>query len=606
MIIALLAFFGGALTILSPCILPVLPFVFARTDRSFLRNTAPLLVGMAVTFAALGTLAAVGGAWTVRVNDYGRYISMILLALTGLALLSETLADRMTRPIVALGNRLVLARRPADNGGVLGSLVLGIATGFLWAPCAGPILGLILTGAAINGPSTQTTVLLFAYAAGAILSLALATVVGGQVLAAMRRSLGIGEWIRRGLGAAVLVSVAAIALGWDTGALTRFSLASTNRIEQSLMDRIHPNGAAGENLAATAVAAKEATANPGGAMTGAMMGGAMMSSNAHPGAAPIEGDLPPLTGAAAWLNSPQLSAESLRGKVVVIDFWTYSCINCLRALPYVKSWYDKYKDHGLVVLGVHSPEFAFEKSESNVKRAVHDLGIVYPVALDNNYAIWQAFNNQYWPAHYFIDRMGKIRGHHFGEGNYDESEELIRRLLEEAGAHELPVETAGVANTGVQAAPDEKNVASPETYIGYDRAKNFLSPGGFAHDRAMSYMAPVNLQLNEWALSGEWQVDPEKAVSTASGGKISFRFHARDLHLVLGPGSGGKPVRFRVTVDGKDPGSDHGVDVDASGVGAAKEQRLYQLLRQSGVIRDRTFTIEFLDPGIQAYSFTFG
>src|SRR5215469_15039023 len=283
MIIASLAFFGGALTILSPCILPVLPFVFARTDRSFLRNTAPLLVGMAMTFAALGTLAAVGGAWAVRVNNYGRYISMILLALTGLALLSETLADRMTRPIVALGNRLVLARRPADNGGVLGSLVLGIAIGFLWAPCAGPILGLILTGAAINGPSTQTTVLLFAYAAGAILSLTLATVVGGQVLAAMRHSLGIGEWIRRGLGAAVLLSIAAIALGWDTGALTRLSLASTNRIEQSLMDRIHPTGTAGENLAATAVASEKATANPGGAMTGTMKGGgAMMSGNAHP------------------------------------------------------------------------------------------------------------------------------------------------------------------------------------------------------------------------------------------------------------------------------------------------------------------------------------
>src|SRR5262252_1022635 len=220
MIIALLAFFGGALTILSPCILPVLPFVFARTDRSFLRNTAPLLVGMAVTFAALGTLAAVGGAWAVRVYDYGRYISMILLALTGLALLSQTMADRMTRPIVALGNRLVLARRPEDHSGVLGSLVLGIATGFLWAPCAGPILGLILTGAAINGPSTQTTVLLFAYAAGAIVSLAIATLAGGRLFALLKKSLGAGEWVRRGLGVAVLVAVVAIALGWDTGLLT--------------------------------------------------------------------------------------------------------------------------------------------------------------------------------------------------------------------------------------------------------------------------------------------------------------------------------------------------------------------------------------------------
>jgi thiol-disulfide isomerase/thioredoxin len=345
----------------------------------------------------------------------------------------------------------------------------------------------------------------------------------------------------------------------------------------------------------------------GGAMTGgAMKGGAMMSNTAHAGGPPVEGDFPPLTGAVSWLNSAPLTPESLKGKVVLIDFWTYSCINCLRALPYITSWYEKYKGDGLVVLGIHSPEFAFEKNESNVKRAVRDLGIKYPVALDNNYAIWQSFNNQYWPAHYFIDAKGHIRGHHFGEGNYDESEELIRQLLSEAGAHDLPPAVSNIRKDGVQASADEKHVASPETYIGYERAQHFVSSGGFGRGETKSYSVPDSLNLNDWGLSGSWRVDAEKAVSLGVGAKIVFRFHARDLHLVLGPGADGKPVRFRVTVDGQEPGVSHGVDIDSSGAGVARDQRLYQLIRQSGDIRDRTFTIEFLDPGIQAYSFTFG
>jgi thiol-disulfide isomerase/thioredoxin len=332
----------------------------------------------------------------------------------------------------------------------------------------------------------------------------------------------------------------------------------------------------------------------------------MMSNKAHAGGPPIEGDFPSLAGAVSWLNSAPLMPEALRGKVVLIDFWTYSCINCLRALPYITTWYEKYKGNGLVVLGIHSPEFAFEKNESNVKRAVRDLGIKYPVALDNNYAIWQSFNNQYWPAHYFIDAKGQIRGHHFGEGNYDESEELIRQLLSEAGAHDLPPAVSDVRKEGVQASADEKHVGSPETYIGYERAQHFVSPEGFGKGETRTYSVPGNLNTNEWGLSGSWRVDPDKAVSIAAGGKIVFRFHARDLHLVLGPGIDGKPVRFRVTIDGQEPGASHGVDIDSSGSGVARDQRLYQLVRQSGDIRDRTFTIEFLDAGILAYSFTFG
>jgi cytochrome c biogenesis protein CcdA len=298
MIIAILAFLGGALTILSPCILPVLPFVFARTGQSFMRSTAPLLTGMALAFSAIATLAAVGGAWAVRINDYGRVLALVLLAVSGFALLSEHVAAWMTRPLAALGNRLLSAGGTATSGGIFSSFVLGIATGFLWAPCAGPILGLILTGAAINGPNAETTLLLFAYALGGIASLAVATLAGSRVFAALKHSFGAAEWLRRGLGVAVIIAVVAIALGWDTGVLTRLSLTSTNRIEQSLIDVIHPD--------ATAQAGRGAIIG-GETTSGAITGGAMMSNKAASSAPPMEGELPALDGAVAWLNSSPLN-----------------------------------------------------------------------------------------------------------------------------------------------------------------------------------------------------------------------------------------------------------------------------------------------------------
>jgi cytochrome c biogenesis protein CcdA/thiol-disulfide isomerase/thioredoxin len=591
MLLAVLAFLGGALTILSPCILPVLPFVFARQDRSFVRGTLPLLAGMAVTFALIATLAAVGGAWAVRVNSYGRLLALLLLAAFGVALLSTRVADLLARPFVALGNRLLARSTQGDSA--LPSAILGVATGFLWAPCAGPILGLILTGAAIRGPSAQTTLLLLAYALGAIASLALATFAGARIFQAFKSSLGSAEWLRRALGVAVLAGVVAIAAGWDTGLLTRLSFASTNRLEQSLLAAVHAPAAAAPSAGGAAMQ---------GSMTGTMTGS---MSGAAASAPPVEGELPSLSGAVAWLNSAPLTPQQLRGKVVLVDFWTYSCINCLRTLPYLKSWYQRYRDHGFVIIGVHSPEFAFEKDEANVRRAVHELGIEYPVAIDNDYAIWRAFNNQYWPAHYFIDATGHIRGHHFGEGSYEESEQLIRTLLEEAGAGALPPAGGAQATQGIEVAPDEVDVASPETYVGYDRAQNFVSSIALVHDQPANYQVPSALALNQWSLGGPWTVGPEFALGGA-GARIVFRFHARDLHLVLGPAADGKPVRFRVTIDGREPGPDHGADVDAHGEGTVGEQRLYQLIRQSGAIGDRTVSIEFLDAGARAYSFTFG
>jgi cytochrome c biogenesis protein CcdA/thiol-disulfide isomerase/thioredoxin len=620
MLLFALAYIGGVLTIASPCVLPVLPFVFARADQPFLRRGLPMLLGMGLTFAVVATLAAVGGGWAVQANEYGRYIAIALLAFFGVTLLFPEISDRLTRPLVALGGRLSESADRKENGSVWPSLLLGIATGLLWAPCAGPVLGLILTGAALQGANVQTTFLLLAYAAGAATSLALALLIGGRVFAAMKRSLGAGEWVRRGRGAAVLVAVVAIFFGADTGFLTQISLANTASLEQSLVDRIHPApGKDGAQPSSSVV-----TPEGGGAMMSANPA-MMMSANAPtmamngnpaaamkaveapaPNALPVEGSLPSLSGAVQWLNSPPLTPEQLKGKVVLVDFWTYSCINCLRSIPYVRAWADKYRDQGLVVIGVHAPEFAFEKNIYNVNQAVAKLKIDYPVAIDNDYAIWRAFKNEYWPADYFIDANGKIRHHFFGEGDYAESEKVIQQLLAEAGKGNVPADMVTVSATGAEAASDRADVKSPETYIGFSRAENFASPGGAVGDTPHDYATGDLKQLNDWGLSGEWTVGGQSASLNKTDGAISFRFHARDLHLVLGPNADGKPVRFRVTIDGAKPGESHGADVNADGEGMVTDHRLYQLVRQSGPVMDRTFTIQFLDPDVQAYAFTFG
>jgi thiol-disulfide isomerase/thioredoxin len=320
---------------------------------------------------------------------------------------------------------------------------------------------------------------------------------------------------------------------------------------------------------------------------------------------PIEGPAPSFGGAVDWLNSPPLTIAALKGKVVLVDFWTYSCINCLRTLPYVKAWAAKYRDHGLVVIGVHTPEFAFEKDVGNVRSAVARLGVDYPVAIDNNYAVWQAFNNRFWPAHYFIDANGNIRHHHFGEGSYDEAERIIQRLLADAGNRNVPGGIVAVNADGALAAADQADNKSPETYLGYGRGANFVSPGGPAVDQSRAYQ-PGSPALNQWGFSGTWTIGKESSVLGQPGGGITYRFHARDVHLVLGPSADGKPVRFKVTVDGKPLGQDHGTDTDADGNGVVTAQRLYQVVRQSGPVADRTFEITFLDPGVHAYTFTFG
>ena len=580
-----LVYLGGILTILSPCILPVLPFVFARSDQPFRRSGLPLLAGMAATFALVASLAAVGGAWAVRANQYGRIAALILFAVFGLTLLFSSLAERLARPLVRLGGRL--SGGSEAGGGAGRSFVLGIATGLLWTPCAGPILGLILTGAALSGASARTAILLLAYAAGAATSLTLALLAGGRVFRAMKRSLGAEIWVRRILGVAVLAGVAAVAFGLDRGVLTRLSLAGTSNLEQRLVE--------------IAVPVKQQDQAMKSDDKPAMM---MMAAGSDSADVPLT--LPDLSGATEWINSPALTPASLRGKVVVIDFWTYSCINCLRSLPTIQAWNEKYKESGLVIIGVHTPEFPFEKDEANVRRAVRELGIDYPVAMDNDYRLWRAFHNRFWPAHYFIDTTGRVRYHHFGEGDYEQSEAWIRSLLEERN-HQKPPELAVKRSaTGAEASSEAVNVQSPETYIGYIRAKNFVSPGGFNEDAPQLYRAPARLELNDWALQGRWLDESQIATLLSAQGGLVYRFHARDLHLVLGPTSAGKPVRFRVTLDGKPPGADHGEDCGADGVGTVTDSRLYQLIRQKSGVQDRLFRIEFLAPGVQAFAFTFG
>jgi len=392
----------------------------------------------------------------------------------------------------------------------------------------------------------------------------------------MKHSLSVQVWIRCVLGVAAVLGVAVIATGLKTS-FPRFSFIDTVRAQEHLIGALHP-----EKLALLRASATESQTTLAD-----------------------EGPLPDFGGAVGWLNSAPLSRESLRGKVVLVNFWTYSCINSLRELPYMKAWAAKYKDAGLVVIGVHAPEFGFERERANVENAVRELSVAYPVAIDSNHRIWDAFNNEYWPADYFIDGKGRIRYHHFGEGDYAESEHVIQKLLQANGATGLDESAVRISTGGVEA-PPSGDVLSPETYVGYRQAQRFASPERVAQDSRKTYSLPTTPSLNEWGLGGSWNVGAESGVLQSAPGKIVFRFHSRDLHMVLGPTKNGKPIRFKVKLDGIPPGDNCGVDSAPDGNGEIREPRLYQLIRQKGRVEDRTFEIEFLDPGVQAFSFTFG
>ena len=332
----------------------------------------------------------------------------------------------------------------------------------------------------------------------------------------------------------------------------------------------------------------------------------LVRSATHPASQlPVEKTMPSLDGATGWLNSPPLTTAGLRGKVVLVDFWTYTCINWLRTLPYLRGWAEKYQQ-GLVLIGVHTPEFDFEHDLDNVRREVRGLGVDYPVAVDNDYGIWSAFDNHYWPALYFVDAQGRIRHHRFGEGDYEMSEMVVQQLLTEAGGDGIDQDLVSVDPGGVEVAADWASLRSPETYLGYERTDNFVSPNGSILETSYAYAAPTRLRLNQWALSGDWTVGRGAVVLNAAGGRLLYHFQARDLNLVMAPPARATPVRFQVRIDGQPPGAAHGVDVDDQGDGTLTDPRLYQLVRQPGPISDRAFEITFLDPGVQVYAFTFG
>jgi len=340
--------------------------------------------------------------------------------------------------------------------------------------------------------------------------------------------------------------------------------------------------------------------------TSAQDGHALRQTNLGAASLQVEGELPSLRGATGWLNSQPLTAADLRGKVLLFDFWTYTCINWIRQSPYVSAWAEKYRDQGLVVIGVHTPEFEFEATVDNIRRAASDFKIAYPIAIDSDHAVWRAFRNRAWPALYFVDAQGRIRHHHFGEGEYEQLERVIQQLLAEAGHSGIDNELVSVDADGAQAQADWSSLKSPENYLGYVRTVNFASLGGAVANRSRVYAAPASLKLNHWALSGDWTVKEEVAVLSKPNGRIVYRFQARDLHLVMGPSVPGASARFRVLIDGQPPGAAHGTDVDDEGNGKVIEQRLYQLIRQPAPIVERTFEIEFLDAGVEAFSFTFG
>jgi len=380
------------------------------------------------------------------------------------------------------------------------------------------------------------------------------------------------------IGVASLMGFVAFTLCFNTNILTRFHIMNTARAEDSLIRAFHPPELASKTS---------------------------LQHGFHSSLGD-EGAMPDLGGAVGWLNSVPLNGKSLRGKVVLFDFWTYTCINSLRPMPFVKSWAAKYKDAGLVVIGVHTPEFSFEHERPNVEWAARTFNIGFPVAIDSNYRIWHSFNNQYWPAQYLVDAKGRIRYHHFGESDYGDIESVIQELLKGNGATSLASGTTSISGVGIEAAPDWTDGRSPETYIGYRQAQNFASSEKVHRDSIQIFSAPSKLSLNQWGLSGSWNVSGESAVLQAAHGKIVFRFHSRDLHLIMAPTKDAKPVRFKVTLDGQAPGDNCGLDSAPDGTGEVREPRLYQLIRQKGPIVDRTFEIEFLDPGVSALDFTFG
>ncbi len=572
---------AGALTVLSPCVLPILPVLLSASSSDGVRHRPFWVVlGLAASFTLFGAVFAAFGSFLGLSNGAWRNAAAAILLFFGLSLLWPRLWERLGSRIAALAQRIPGADRPPSQQGWTGALLVGASLGLVWAPCAGPILAIIITAAAVQGNFGRSLVLLGAYSLGAAVPM-LAIGYGGRGL--YRKFLSLGRWgelSRRLLGAVTVATVVALAFNVDTLFLSRLPgrLFLANRLERRLA------GAKGRGEAPRIGAAPgEAPAPAAGESL------------------PVLGTMPEFARIASWLNSPPLGASSLQGKVVLVDFWTYSCINCIRTLPYVTRWYDKYEGQGFAVVGVHTPEFSFEKDEANVKAAVARYGIRYPVALDNFYGTWNAYNNNAWPADYLFDARGRLREVHFGEGDYEETERAIQTLLAEARLLRAPV-----AVDRPKANVDFALIDSPETYVGYRRARNFSSPEPAEQDRTARYSLPSALALNAWALRGTWKITGEDAVLEAPRGGVRFHFEALQLNLVMGGRAKGSSAVVRL--DGTPiPPSLRGADVGPDGRLVVGDSRLYSLVRlPANDPRNHVFEIDFEQPGVALYAFTFG
>ena len=602
LVLVVVAFIAGLVTAVSPCVLPILPVVLATGADGDRRRPYLVIAGLIASFTVF-TLASVQIISALGLPSSAlRDIAIAIIAIFGLTLLVPAISvvfERATGRLQRAGARLMTQSTPGSlalatgavatdgapsapspkRASIVGGLLTGVGLGLVWTPCAGPILGAI-TSLAVTAPgSSSTLVLVFAYSVGAGLPL-LAIAQGGRAMMARLRLRSASGWATKAFGVVVIATAGLMAVGADTALSASLTSALPNWTDAlQTLERSNPVQAALNQV--------EGHSQPSG----------QVASNGS--ALPDMGAAPEFTGIDNWLNSKPLTLAALRGKVVLVDFWTYSCINCIRTLPYVEGWYQKYASDGFVVVGVHAPEFAFEHDTGNVSAAIARFGITYPVAQDNEFATWSAYSNQYWPAHYLIDATGRIRAEHFGEGDYDGTEADIRALLQEAGKSGLPGETAG--QSGAQSSVPIANGQTPETYLGSARQSGFQ--GTYPGDGTHKFQLPSKLDLNSWGLDGSWDVSPQYITATQAGNKLTLSFNARDVYLVMSaPGS----VTAHVTIGGAATLPSGGTeDVSASGEVTVSSSRLYHLVHLPAS-QQATVTITFDAPGPQAFAFTFG
>lgn len=582
----LLSILAGMLTVASPCILPVLPpLLGASVATPFRHRPFWIVLGLGSAFTLFGTIFAFFGSFLGLSNSFLRQAALVVLFFFSLSLIWPRLWEGIGTRISFFAQRITGTNRLPAKQGRLNAFLIGGSLGLIWAPCAGPILGIIITLATVQKSLLQTLILMGGYSLGAALPMLLIGYGSQTISLQIQRFRAWGPISHKLFGVLTLATVIGLYFNLDTLLLSHLpgQLFITNQIEKQLVKKK-------DSLSISQGDSEKSNFTSGIALA---------STEAMP--LPLLGTAPEFSRVTTWINSPPLSSSELRGKVVLVDFWTYSCINCIRTLPYVTQWYEKYKDQGLVVIGVHTPEFSFEKEEANVKQAIIRYGIHYPVALDNDYGTWNAYSNRYWPAHYLIDAQGKIRETHFGEGNYEETERDIQTLLAEAKLLHRPV---GLESP--KGSIDFSKIHSNETYIGYGRAENFSSPQQMLADAPLPYTAPATLPLNHWALKGLWKITKEAALLQSSAGSIQFRFDAPKLNLVMA--GRGKGLTAKVLLDGKPISSNfRGSDVGSDGVVTISDSRLYNLvtLPQSDE-KDHLFELIFERPNVELFAFTFG